>query len=90
MCSIITFADIAFVGIEKLKKKRHPTSAWSSNDVSWRLPSKSPDPKNPQQHANFDETFAQGGVDLKEKKGKRGITCMCVPEALQKRQSIQD
>ena len=46
--------------------------------------------KNPQQHANFDKSFAQGGVDLKEKKGKRGITCMFVPQPLQKRKSIHD
>ena len=45
---------------------------------------------NHRYHANLDKSFAQGGVDLKEKKGKRGITCLFVPQPLQKRKSIHD
>jgi len=41
-------------------------------------------------HAHFTKSFAQGGVDLEEKKGKRGITCMFVPQPLEKRKSNQD
>ena len=40
-------------------------------------------------HARFHTSFAQGVVGLNETQGKGGIHCLCLPEQLQKAESIQ-